>query len=229
MKNRQWEAIHEIYTRMEKLCGKSLYIPEEPASDLRDGEPSGSKGSGKNGDQQEIHSVDDIVNLRTELRNQLDMLKAVIAEEYSESDTYMILFAITAQIDELIQARFLKILNISWPLLQKELFQIDDAGDIFFEIVDDILSKPQTHVFIYEIYYFCIRYGFRGRYDHNPAKISEYLKKLQAKLPDEGIPIPDREYDDSLKFRRFYSPFWIYLVLAGFLVLAYFCFRIMGK
>ena len=29
MKNKQWEAIHEVYTRMEKLCGRSLYISEE--------------------------------------------------------------------------------------------------------------------------------------------------------------------------------------------------------
>ena len=28
MKNEQWEAIHEIYTRMERLCGRSLYVSE---------------------------------------------------------------------------------------------------------------------------------------------------------------------------------------------------------
>ena len=28
MKNQHWEAIHELYTRMEKLCGKSLYVRE---------------------------------------------------------------------------------------------------------------------------------------------------------------------------------------------------------
>ena len=85
--------------------------------------------------------------MRAELRNQLDFLKATIAEHYSERDTYMVLFAIVAQIDELIQTNFLQTMNISWPLLQKELFQIDNAGEVFYEILDDILPKAPDAYF----------------------------------------------------------------------------------
>jgi type IV/VI secretion system ImpK/VasF family protein len=227
MKNKQWEAIHEIYTRMERLCGRSLYISEESlyagASERLEDEDIQS-GAGV-----EVYSSDDIVNIRAELRNQLDFLKSTLTEQYSERDTYIILFAVVAQIDELIQANFLRAMSLSWPLLQKELFQIDNAGDVFYEILDDILPKPQTHTFIYEVYYFCLRYGFRGRYENNPVKITEYLKKLYARLKQNDMPIVHAEAEDIGHIKQFSSPYWNYLIMAGVLMFAYFFFVILGK
>jgi len=227
MKNKPWEAIHEVYTRMEKLCGKSLYVSEESLYAAR-GEQQESEDiepdAGEN-----VYSIDDIVHIRAELRNQLDFLQSTLAEQYSERDTYMILFAIVAQIDELIQTNLLRTMNTSWPVLQKELFQIENAGEVFYEILDDILAKPQTHTFVYEVYFFCIRYGFRGRYESNPVKITEYLKKLQAKLKQDEIYAPPAEADEMVKLKQFSSPYWYYLITAGVLVFAYFFFLILAS
>jgi type IV/VI secretion system ImpK/VasF family protein len=227
MKNKQWEAIHEIYTRMERLCGRSLYISEESLY-------TGTGERPENEDIQtgvgvEVYSSDDIVNIRAELRTQLDFLKSTLTEQYSERDTYIILFAIVAQIDEVIQTNFLRAMNLSWPLLQKELFQIDNAGEVYYEILDDILPKPQTHAFIYEVYYFCLHYGFRGRYENNPVKITEYLKKLQARLKQVEINIAPAEAEEMVKLRQFGLPYWNYLIMAGVLVVAYFFFVMLGK
>jgi len=227
MKNKQWEAIHEVYSRMEKLCGRSLSIPEESLYTGR-GERQDSEDR-EPGTGEDVYSADDIVRIRAELRNQLDFLKATLAEQYSERDTYIVLFAVVAQIDELIQTNFLHTMNISWPLLQKELFQIDNSGEVFYEILDDILPKPQTHTFIYEVYYFCMRYGFRGRYENNPVKVTEYLKKLQARLKQDEIYIAPAEAEEMVKLRHFGSPYWNYLIMAGVLVFAYFFFVILGK
>ena len=30
MKNMHWEAIHVVYSKLEKLCGRSLYNPVNP-------------------------------------------------------------------------------------------------------------------------------------------------------------------------------------------------------
>jgi len=227
MKNKPWEAIHELYTRMEKLCGKSLYVPEEELftgrSDLQAGE------EGKRDLNADIDSVDDIVSMRAEMRHQLDFLKATLAEHYSERDTYIVLFPISAQIDELIQNNYLNTMNMNWPLLQKELFKIDNAGEVFYEFLDELLSKPQTHMFIYEVYYFCMRYGFRGRYENNPVKVTEYLKKLQAKLKQDEIYVAPAESEDMVKLKHFGSPYWSYLITAGLLVFAYISFKIMGS
>ncbi|SEM09456.1 type IV / VI secretion system protein, DotU family [Syntrophus gentianae] len=226
MKNKPWEAIHEIYTRMEKLCGRSLYLPEESLYAVREEQLESEERQPEAG---YLYSIDDVVRIRAELRNQLDFLRAALAEQYSERDTYMVLFAIVAQIDELIQTNLLRTMNTSWPLLQKELFQIEDAGEVFFEILDDILPKPQTPTFVYEVYFFCIRYGFRGRYESNPVKITEYLKKLQAKLKQEEVELPLAEADERVKFKKFHSPYWNYLIMAGVLLAAYVFFVILGK
>lgn len=227
MKNKQWEAIHEVYARMERLCGRSLYIPEESLY-AGTGERPESEHI-QTGMGVEVYSVEDIVRIRAELRTQLDFLKAVLVEQYSERDTYLILFAIVAQIDELIQTNFLRTMNISWPLLQKELFQIDNAGEVFYDILDDILPKPQTHTFIYEVYYFCLRFGFRGRYENNPVKISEYMKKLQARLKQDELAVVPAEAEEMGKIRQFGSPYWSYLIMAGALVIAYLFFVIVGR
>ena len=225
MKNKHWEAIHEVYTKMEKLCGGSLYIPENllyaGSDELEDVEPLQP-------DTDHSRTDDDIVHIRAEIRTKLDFLRAALAEQYSERDTYLVLFPIVAQIDELIQTNFLRAMQTNWPLLQKELFQIDNAGEVFYEIMDDILLKPQTPLFIYEVYYFCLRYGFRGRYESSPVKVTEYLKKLQARLQQEALPVVSAEAEEMGRIRPFGSPYWNYLITASVLVVVYFMFLALG-
>jgi type IV/VI secretion system ImpK/VasF family protein len=227
MKNKQWEAIHEVYARMEKLCGRSLYIPEDRLYTGREGAAEAQNRPA--GAEADLYDTDDIVRIRAELRNQLDYLRTVLAEQYSERDTYIILFAVVAQIDELIQVNFLRTMNLIWPLLQKELFQIDNAGDVFYEILDDILQKPQTHTFIYEVYYFCMRYGFRGRYESNPVKFTEYLRKLQAKLKQNELPIAPPPAEAMGRLRQFGPKYRPYLIAAGVVVFAYALFLVLGR
>ena len=98
--------------------------------------------------------MDDLLQARTELRAQLDRLRTKLSERLSERDSYLVLFPMVAHFDEWVQMRFLKGDQLSWPPLQRELFQIDDAGEIFFETLDDILLKPQTLPFVLEVFYF---------------------------------------------------------------------------
>lgn len=228
MKNQHWEAIHELYTGMEKLCGKSLYVRGNLL--FSDNDIKKEESYAEESDVSTIAvSGDDIVRIRAELRTQLDFLKAKLAEQYSERDSYLVLFPIVAQIDEVIQVNFLRTMKTSWPLLQKELFQIDNAGEVFYEILNDILMKPQTPVFIYEVYYFCLSYGFRGRYENNPVKITEYLKKLQTKLQTDDLEIVSADKEESGSLKYFGSPYWSYGITAGGLMVVYFFLRVMGK
>lgn len=225
MKNKQWEAIHEVYSQMEKLCGRSLYLPEDRLHPLRETAAADKTLIGG----ADVCSADDLIRIRSELRNQLDYLKSVVAQQYSERDTYIILFPIVAQIDELIQVNFLRSMNLTWPLLQKELFQIDNAGDVFYEILDDILQKPQTYPFIFEVYYFCMRYGFRGRYENNPVKFGEYLKKLQAKLDQEEWCLEPPPEQEMGYLRQFAPPYKPYLISGGVLLFAFILFTVLAR
>ncbi len=228
MKNKHWEAIHEVFTRMEKLSGGSLYTPRDTLY-AADEEKDGKEPNQPKPDRLDIPAEEDLVQIRSELRTKLDFLKAALEEQYSERDTYLILFPIVAQLDELIQTNFLEAMQTSWPLLQKELFQIDNAGEVFYEILDDILLKPQTPLFVYEVYYFCLDYGFRGRHESNPVKLTEYIKKLKTKLQQEKLTIFPQEVEEMGRIGNFGSPYRNYLIVAGGLVIVYLVLLVLGR
>lgn len=227
MKNRKWEAIHELYSRMEKLHGRSLYQPEEaPYGEEAAAKP---KAPAPAEAAEREYTLDELIEFRVELRMQLDRLKTAFSEEHSESEVYMILFAIVAHIDEIVQNNVMHSLDISWPLLQKELFQIENAGDVYYEILDSILQKPQTGVFIYEVYYFCLRCGFRGRHAGNPAPVAEYMKKLRDRIQAEGKRGFEPEKDAAGHIRKILAPHWYYIIAAGIVAAAYIILLVVAR
>jgi len=180
MKNEQWEAIHTIFEEMEQLCGDLKSPLNGKVSSLS----TGTEDAGvpqKTGPEEKQN--EDIVRVRARIRTKLNFLQAKLAETLLERDCYLTIFPIVAYFDEYIQANYLNSSHRFWPSLQKELFQIDEGGELFYETLDDILRKPQTLPLIYEVFYFCLNHGFRGKYNDNPVKINEYLKKLREKIP----------------------------------------------
>lgn len=229
MKNEQWLAIYTIFEKMEQLCGglKSPY--SDPDSDLlsataEDSAPQRKSGGSKGNQNKGKQNIVDIVKVRSPIRTQLDFLRAKLSETLSERDCYLILFAIVALFDEHVQANYLGD-NESWPPLQTELFQIDDAGEVFYETLDDILHKPQTLPLVYEVFYFCLNHGFRGRYNDNPVKITEYLRRLRVKIPVHELgniqAVP--EETDQIKFVG--SMAWYYAAAAVAVTVSYFMFQ----
>jgi len=132
----------------------------------------------------------DLVELRSQLRSQLDELRTVITEHYSERDAYFVIFPLTAHCDEIVKIMILDIQHLEWPPLQQELYQVEDAGDLFYELLDNALTKPDTLPLVYEVYYFCLQDGFCGRYSGNPNRVVEYLEKLQKQIRLQPIKTP---------------------------------------
>jgi type IV/VI secretion system ImpK/VasF family protein len=124
----------------------------------------------------------DLVKLRSKLRAQLEQLRTAIIERYSERDAYLVLFPLTAHCDELVKKMILDINQLEWPPLQQELYQVVDAGDLFYELLDNALAKPDTLPLVYEVYYFCLNDGFCGRHGDNVEKLSDQLKKLRTHI-----------------------------------------------
>jgi type IV/VI secretion system ImpK/VasF family protein len=216
MKNEQWEAIHALFEKMEQLCG-----PMESES-----VPAKSKGEeGVEAETEEARPAGvesfDLVGVRAEIRKQLDILRVKLAEQLTERDCYLVVFPIVAYFDEHIKTSYLAEKQLSWPPLQKELFQIDEAGELFYETVDDLLRKPQTIPFIYEIYYFCLNQGFQGKYADNPVKISEYMKKLREKIPVVDLSSVQTAAEETGQVKLVGSALWYYLASAAVLVLFY--------
>jgi len=216
MKNEQWEAIHALFEKMEQLCGplESESIPAKSKGE------EGVKAQTEEARPSGVESFD-IVGVRAEVRKQLDILRVKLAEQLTERDCYLVVFPIVAYFDEHIKTCYLAEKQLSWPPLQKELFQIDEAGELFYETVDDLLRKPQTIPFIYEVYYFCLSQGFQGKYADNQVKISEYMKKLREKIPVVDLSTVQAAAEATGQVRLVGSALWYYLASAAVLVLFY--------
>ena len=126
--------------------------------------------------------VIDLVEVRSKLRIELETLRDLLIAQYSERDAYLVLFPLIAHCDEFIRKLILNSDQLNWPSFQEEFYKIDDAGDVFYDLLDDLLAKPETLPLVYEIYLFCLKDGFLGRYSVYPQTIAEYIKKISTRI-----------------------------------------------
>lgn len=166
----------------------------------------------------------DLVELRGKLRTQLEHLRAIITTEHSERDAYFVLFPLTAHCDELVKKVILDISHLSWPPLQQELYQVEDAGDLFYELLDNALGKPETLPLVYQVYYFCLNDGFCGRHGVNPDRLADYLERLRSHITLPAIedtspnllPAPPKWLHFRIPNRVYYGSAVFLLILVYF-------------
>jgi type IV/VI secretion system ImpK/VasF family protein len=171
----------------------------------------------------------DLVELRSQLRSQLEALRTFISERYSERDAYFVIFPLTAHCDEVVKMMILDTQHLEWPPLQQELYQVADAGDLFYELLDNALTKPDTLPLVYEAYYFCLRDGFFGRYSIHPDRVTDYLVKIQKHIRLQPITTSPL-ISASTKRSYFRIPNYSYYAGAGLvLVLIYFVLTFMAS
>ena len=165
----------------------------------------------------------DLVELRSQLRSQLEELRGVITEQSSERDAYFVIFPLTAHCDEMVKMKILDTQHLEWPPLQQELYQVADAGDLFYELLDNALTKPETLPLVYEVYYFCLQDGFCGRYSLNPDRVTDYLEKLKAHIRLQPITITPI-ISTSIKRSHFRIPDYSYYMCTALLLLSIYSF-----
>jgi type IV/VI secretion system ImpK/VasF family protein len=214
MKNDLWEALLDIFQKLDELFGRDRFVfkPAPTLSYAEEDDLESEKGARLPADR--TLPLEELLRARSELRKELDSVRAKISAQLNERDGYLVLFAIVAHFDELVQMRFLKGDKLNWPTLQRELFQVDDAGEIFYETLDDLLIKPQTLPFVLEVYYFCLNDGFKGRYDQNPAKIIEYMERLKQRIPFKEVDVVRREEAEPMEIETPRSPAAYYVSAA---------------
>ncbi|MEZ0227893.1 MAG: DotU family type IV/VI secretion system protein, partial [Planctomycetota bacterium] len=174
-------------------------------------------------------ATDDLVEVRSKLRGKLDLLKAQLAENLNEREVFLVLFPLVVLFDELVQNRFVAGGGGgSWPPLQSELFKIDDGGEVFYNTLDDLLRKPDTLPFVYEVFYLCLSLGFRGRYADNLTKVNEYKHKIETKIPQPALPAKGPSDENRTRFRFKAVPVLRYVTVFGLLALAYTLLRVIA-
>jgi type IV/VI secretion system ImpK/VasF family protein len=233
MKNQQWAAVYELFQEVERLLDNF-----ENVASMRT--PAASPASGRSaaksmvaelglGLRQAFVEVDEgrLVKLRVELRARLEQMRARLADHLTEREIYLVLFPLVIYFDEMVQKRFLSSSETKWPPLQKELFNIDDGGEVFYQVLDDLLRKPDTFPFVYEVYYLTLSDGFKGKYVDNPSKIAEYKSALTGKISVPRIEEAEEEAEEPpIWYRRF--PIWNYVAAVGAFVFAYGALRLIA-
>lgn len=100
-----------------------------------------------------------------------EAVKAAQAEAmrwgYGSDDIELALFAVIAFLDESILQLHAPVF-VDWPRmpLQQQRYGHDIAGEVFFQNLQKILARTETHELadLLEVYYLCLLLGFAGRY-----------------------------------------------------------------
>lgn len=166
---------------------------------------------------------DELSRLRSDVRTRLVAARETLAKTLTERDGYLVLFPVVVTLDELVQTLVPDGREGSWPLLQRELFDTDKGGELFYATLDEILETTLGATVVYEIYAFCLRLGFRGRLLGDEAAADEVMERLGRKLAAEPLPRPTlAEPEEVPRLRRVSSGLWYYVAAAGLILLVYY-------
>ena len=190
MKSPLWTITLGCLDRVDELCHQAVGamgqgVRRQTASETGEARPSARRSGAA-------------TDLHFDAANELRSLQSRLRGRLSEQDVYHVLFALVIYLDEKIQMRVLRDHDVAWPLLQEELLGVDDGGDLFYEATDEHLRSQETNPFVLEVYYFCLKAGFVGRYESQPARIDAYVRRLEGRFGDadptaahDGQPITD--------------------------------------
>lgn len=161
----------------------------------------------------------EVTALREALRDRLVRARRELGHSMTERDSYLLLFPLVVHLDELVQAMVPDDSQAQWELLQRDLFDTEKGGELFYKALDELLETEQANPLVYEIYAFCLNLGFRGRYIGNEEKVAEYSTALAARLPDPPADADEEASKEASKddgrFRRATSPLWYYAAAFG--------------
>lgn len=113
------------------------------------------------------HEFGDPAKLRERILDLLDRSEREARRaSLSSQDLRRAKFALVAFIDE-------TILSSNWSYreswratpLQLELYELHDAGDVFYDHLKELLDRPAQYAEVLEVYYLCMTLGFKGRYE----------------------------------------------------------------
>jgi type VI secretion system protein ImpK len=139
--------------------------------------------------------VTDGNKFRQDMKNALrNAEKESITRAYMPEDARFATFAVVAFLDE-------SILNSSNPAfadwarmpLQEELYGHQLAGETFFQNIDRLLGRSDSHDLadVLEVYLLCMLLGYRGRYDlSGPEALRPVMDSVQDKISRIRGPLP---------------------------------------
>lgn len=158
-------------------------------------------------------AADAVPDLRSRLKDTLKEAHTYLLTRTTERNAYFVIFAFVAWLDETIQESRLSGQAVDWYPLQVELFDITDAGTLFYNYIDYFLGRNDIPFIIHEVYFFCLKDGFKGSKISEPELRQAYMQELKALIPEDQPPkIVDRSQLHEMAKKR--VPTYAYYLLA---------------
>lgn len=140
--------------------------------------------------------------LRDELLGYLEVLDERLSKELPETEVQLVLFPLVLLCDEMVMVRLPKEQHTKWQLLQADLFQINDGGDVFYDFADEHLGKATSPRVVFEVLYYCLHAGFVGRFGFDAGKVKRYRGLLSERVLQLAEAEPATALKEELTTKR---------------------------
>ena len=155
-----------------------------------------------------------IIQVRREVRESLRRLEQRLAASYRAPNVRHVIAPLIIHTDERLMVATRGRVE-AWTPLQLEILGLDDGGVQFYLALDELLSQADTPALVFEVYYFCLRDGFKGLYAENPARIEDYKDRVQKRLSTEEARAMARPEVVEATVPLVEFPYQYYLAAAG--------------
>jgi type IV/VI secretion system ImpK/VasF family protein len=173
-----WALLKDVFDRASELVREAERLraaAEAPAAPPRPGRASPQAGG--------VPAT--YLKRRLALRESLTVADAALTAYIGSRQKHQCLIALMSFVDER-ERLALGPQAAAWGLaaMQTELLGIDDGGDRVFEELGDLLTRPDTHGLVLEVYLVCLRSGFVGRCRDRRYELDQAIARLRERVRD---------------------------------------------
>lgn len=202
MKLSHWKAILRANRHVNGLLDSEL--GPEPAPDA----------------PRERLSPEALEALARRLTSEVEGLRAALSADLRSEEVEEALQPFVFLVDERVLRRLDDADAPHWPLLQLRMFGVDSGGDLFFELADSSLRRPDTPPLLFQLLHFCLTAGFTGRNVGHPARIRDYRERLAVRIPQPELQAAPPAVASGATLPTVYDFPWRYYAVTAFIILA---------
>ena len=128
-----------------------------------------------------------IIMVQTDMMRLIRNFQQKLATQMTKDKAQHVVLPVTLAFDEWLLKHYFQKRLIVWPLLQTQLFQVNNGGQLFYTTLEQHLKQAEAQDvlqqnFLFEIYYFFLKEGFGGMYANAPKERVAYLQQLETRL-----------------------------------------------
>lgn len=202
MKLSHWKAILQAWRHVDDLLDAEL--GPEPTPDAA----------------RERLSPEALEALARRLTSEVEALRAALSVDLRSEEVEDSLQPFVFLVDEKVLHRLDDADAPYWPLLQLRMFGVDAGGDLFFELADASLRRPETPPLLFEMLHFCLTAGFTGRNVGHPARIRDYRERLAVRIPQPELQAAPPQEASATTLPTVYDFPWRYYAITALLIIA---------